>query len=96
VMNDAVWTLVPGIAWGGRNELRVVFDGLQFMAHLDGRPSLFRKLTDVYPDATPLQIQRVGIIANEEWGQDTGTVFSGFAARASSDDTTTTAGARCG
>ncbi len=81
VMYDAVWTLVRGVTWGERNTLRVVFDGKQFLAFLDGRPSLYRALTDVYPDASPLEIRRVGLIVNWEWGDDTGTKFHRFGGR---------------
>jgi hypothetical protein len=80
VMHDAVWT-VTEVPWGGDCELRVAFDGARFTAHLDGRPSLHRALTDVYPDAVRLRIQRVGVVANEEWGDDTGTTLHRFTAR---------------
>jgi hypothetical protein len=36
---------------------------------------LYRAIRDVYPDAPPLRVNKVAIIANEEWGDDTGTVF---------------------
>ena len=86
VMWDAVWTLVPGCAWGTRNVMEVRFDGRRFLALLDGRPSLYRALTDVYPDAAALAIRRVGLIANWEWGDDTGTVFHRFEGRLRRDD----------
>jgi hypothetical protein len=81
IMWDAVWTLVPGVVNGGRNVMEVRFDGSSFLALLDGRPSLHRALTDVYPDAKPLVIRRVGLIANWEWGDDTGTVFHSLIGR---------------
>jgi hypothetical protein len=74
-MYDAVWTLVRGVRWGERCTLRVAFDGRQFLASMNGEPSLYRALTDVYPDAVPLEITRVGMIVNWEWGDDTGTTF---------------------
>ncbi|MDQ4089231.1 MAG: nucleotide-binding protein [Actinomycetota bacterium] len=74
-MYDAVWTLVRGVRWGERCALRVAFDGRQFLASMNGEPSLYRALTDVYPDAVPLEIRRVGMIVNWEWGDDTGTTF---------------------
>lgn len=79
VMWDAVWTLVRGVSWETRNVLEVRFDGRRFLAVCDGRPSLYRELTDVYPDTPPLEVRRVGLIANWEWGDDTGTVFHRFA-----------------
>lgn len=81
-MYDAVWTLVNGpVTWGRPFDLRVVFDGERFVASIDGRPYLYRAIRDVYPDAPPLRVQRIGIIANEEWGDDTGTVLNRFLAR---------------
>jgi hypothetical protein len=77
-MYDAVWTLVRGVTWGQRCRLRVAFDGHRFLAWANDEPSLVRALTDVYPSARPLRIQRVGLIVNEEWGDDTGTVLHRF------------------
>ena len=75
-MYDAVWTLTgEKVTWGVTHTLRVVFDGERFVAWLDGHPVLYRAIRDVYPDAPPLLVNRVAVIANEEWGDDTGTVF---------------------
>ncbi len=76
---DAVWSnLGDRVAWGVKHQFRVVFDGLNFMAYIDGEPVLYRSLEDIYPTLAPLKINRVGIVANWEWGDDTGTTFSQF------------------
>lgn len=79
-MYDAVWTLVQGVDFGKRCVLRASFDGHRFLSWSNGEPALVRALTDVYPSAAPLRIERVGIIVNEEWGNDTGTVIHRFTA----------------
>jgi len=79
-MYDAVWTLVRGVEWGGRCTLRAAFDGMCFLSWANDEPSLVRSLTDVYPGAAALRIERVGVIVNEEWGNDTGTVIHRFTA----------------
>jgi hypothetical protein len=80
-MYDAVWTLTGDrVTWGVPFELRVAFDGERFTAYLDRRPTLYRAIRDVYPDAPPLKVRRVGIVANEEWGDDTGTMFTSLIA----------------
>jgi hypothetical protein len=79
---DAVWTNVGSrIRWGVTHRLRVVFDGMNYTAFINDEPVLYRSLRDVYPRAKPLAINRVGIVANWEWGNDTGTVFNNFVAR---------------
>jgi hypothetical protein len=78
----AVWTNVGHrIHWGVPYTLRTVFDGLRYMVHLNGEPVLYRSLTDVYPGASPLSINRVGLTANWEFGDDTGSEFRYFVAR---------------
>ena len=79
-MYDAVWTLVRGVDFGHRCQLRVAFDGQRFQADVNGEPALTRALTDVYPGAAPLRIARVGIVVNREWGDDTGSTLHGFTA----------------
>lgn len=79
---DAVWTNIGTRAqWGRPFELRVAFDGDRFVARIDGEPVLARAVTDVYPWAKPMNIRRVGLAANWEWGHDTGTAFHRFTAR---------------
>lgn len=78
---DAVWSNIGRRAWYGEQvRLRVAFDGNVFLAELDGQPVLYRRLTDFYADARPLVINEVGLVANWEWGNDTGTVFRDFRA----------------
>lgn len=79
-MYDAVWSLVRGVEWGRRCTLWATFDGERFLSGIDGEPCLVRALRDVYPTAPPLRIERVGIIVNEEWGNDTGTMLHRFSA----------------
>ena len=79
---DAVWTNVGSrIYWGKPYTLRVIFDGMHYMANVNDEPVLYRALSDVYPDIAPMTINRVGITANWEFGNDTGTVFNKFIAK---------------
>ena len=79
---DAVWTNVgKRIHWGVPYDFRVVFDSTRFLAFVNGEPVLYRALTDVYPDWDKLLIRKVGIVANWEWGNDTGSIFERFVAR---------------
>lgn len=80
-MYDAVWTLTAErVTWSKPFDLRVVCDGDRFVASVDGRPALYRAVRDVHPEAPDLRIQRVGLIANEEWGDDTGSLFTSVVA----------------
>ena len=80
-LHQAVWSNVgKRVYWGVPHTLRVAFDGSRFLVRLDGEPVLFRALTDVYPEARPLAIRRVGLAANWEWGDDTGSLFRRFSA----------------
>jgi hypothetical protein len=79
---DAIWANVgTRVHWGRAHRLRITFDGMRYMAFVDDEPVLFRALTDVYPDARPLEIRRVGLLGNWEWGTDTGSVLRSFRAR---------------
>lgn len=79
---DAVWTNVgKRVFWGKPYTLRVVFDGLHYIAFVNDEPVLYRAVTDIYPHMRRLKINRVGIVANWEWGNDTGTVFKHFLAK---------------
>jgi hypothetical protein len=79
---DAVWSNVGArIYWGVTHRFRVVFDGMHFLALVDDEPVLYRALTDIYSDASRLRIRRVGLVANWEWGTDTGSSFRNFRAR---------------
>lgn len=79
---DAVWANIgQTIAFGQPYTLRVVFDGTNYTVWVNNQPVLYRALTDIYPDLSPLQIHRVGIVANWEWGHDTGSAFRNFIAK---------------
>ena len=81
---DAVWSNIGrAIAFGQPYTLRVVFDGNHYSVRVNNQTVLYRALSDVYPWATALKINRVGIIANWEWGNDTGSGFSNFIVRKS-------------
>ncbi len=76
---DAVWSNIgAAIAFGQPYTLRVVFDGNNYTVRVNEQTVLYRALTDVYPWASNLKINRVGIVANWEWGDDTGSGFSNF------------------
>ena len=79
-MYDAVWSLVASVRYGEACRLRAAFDGHRFLAWHDGEPVLQRAVTDVYPSTPPIRIERVGIIVNEEWGNDTGSAITSFRA----------------
>lgn len=78
---DAVWSMVDKkIYWGATHRLRVVSDGNHLMTFIDDEPVLYRAVTDLYSDRGGLSIHAVGLVANWEWGDDTGTVFEHFRA----------------
>ena len=79
---DAVWSNVGSrMHWGVPHDFQVVFDGKRFQAFINREPVLYRALRDVYPDCGEFRVHRVGIVANWEWGNDTGSVFRNFVAR---------------
>jgi hypothetical protein len=79
---DAVWTNVgKRIHLGKTYTLRIVFDGMNYLAFINNEPVIYRALTDVYPKAASLSINRVGIAVNWEWGNDTGSIFQNFMAK---------------
>ena len=80
---DAVWTNVGDrVVWGQQFRMRVAFDGMCYLVSVNDEPVLFRALSDVRPETVPLKIRGVGLLANWEWGNDTGTVFEDFKALA--------------
>lgn len=80
---DAVWSNIgKAIAFGEPYTLRVVFDGDRYTVRVNQQTVLYRALTDVYPWVDALKINRLGIVANWEWGNDTGSGFSDFTVRA--------------
>ncbi|GLS37415.1 hypothetical protein GCM10010869_30080 [Mesorhizobium tianshanense] len=79
---DAVWTNVADkVVWGKCFRMRAAFDGNRFAILIDDELVMQRSLTDIYPDDAALQILRVGLAVNWEWGDDTGSVFTSFKAR---------------
>jgi len=80
---DAIWTCTgpDRTTWGVPFRLRSIFDGNRFLIRIDGEPVVYRTLTDVYPRRKPMKINRVGLLANWEWGTDTGTVFRDMVVR---------------
>lgn len=79
---DAIWTNVGSrITWGRPFKFRVAFDGQTYQAFVNDEPVLFRRLSDVYPEQSALRLTRVGLVANWEWGRDTGTRFRHFEGR---------------
>jgi hypothetical protein len=79
---DAVWSNIgKAIAFGQPYSLRVVFDGNNYTVQVNQQTVLYRALSDVYPWANTLGINRLGVVANWEWGDDTGSGFSDFVVR---------------
>jgi hypothetical protein len=79
---DAVWSNVGNrMHFGVPHVFRVVFDGNRFLSSINGEPVLYRAMRDVYPRCAAFHIRRVGIVANWEWGNDTGSVFQNFIGR---------------
>jgi hypothetical protein len=54
---------------------------MNYLAFINNEPVIYRALTDVYPKAASLSINRVGIAVNWEWGNDTGSIFQNFMAK---------------
>jgi len=80
--HDATWSnagarIQPGVA----KELRIVSDGDHIVVRLAGEPVLWRRRTDIRQDADALHMTAVGLVANWEWGDDTGSVFRDFVLR---------------
>jgi hypothetical protein len=80
---DAAWTNVGDrISLGVNYTLRITFDGMNYTAFINNEPVIYRALTDIYANASRLNINRVGIAVNWEWGDDTGSMFANFVAKA--------------
>jgi hypothetical protein len=79
---DAVWSNVADrVCYGLPSRLRVCCDGEQYIVFINDEPVLYRAFRDVYPDAEKLRIRKVGLLANWEFGNDTGSRFDRFRAR---------------
>jgi hypothetical protein len=79
---DAVWSNVADrINYGKPMRLKLCCDGEQYIVLINDETVLYRIFRDVYPDFVRLQIRKVGIIANWEFGTDTGSKFEQFTLR---------------
>lgn len=79
--HDATWTNVnPRISYGVPYELRVSSDGTSFTCWVDGEAVLHRRFDDYVPGLPRLRFTRVGLLANWEWGDDTGSTLRRFIA----------------
>jgi hypothetical protein len=79
---DAIWTNVADRVYYGRpSRLRVCCDGERYLVFVNEEPVLYRAFRDVYPDVERLRIRKVGLLANWEFGNDTGSRFERFRAR---------------
>ncbi len=83
---DAIWTNVGArVGYGERVRLRMACDGAQYLVWLDDEPVLYRRLSDVYPHRERIRLNKVGLVANWEWGDDTGSIIHRFTARTRRD-----------
>ncbi len=79
---DAIWTNVGDrVSYGQPARIRLCCDGEQYLVFVNDEPVLYRAFRDVYPDIARLKIRKVGLLANWEFGTDTGSRFDGFLAR---------------
>jgi hypothetical protein len=79
---DAIWSNVGDrVRFGQPLRLRLCCDGERYVVLINDETVLFRAFRDVYPDIGRLRIRKVGIIANWEFGADTGSIFEHFKLR---------------
>jgi hypothetical protein len=79
---DAIWTNVGDRVYYGRpSRLRMSCDGEQYLVFVNDEPVLYRAFRDVYASFGRLEIRKVGLIANWEFGKDTGSKFEQFRSR---------------
>jgi hypothetical protein len=79
---DAIWTNVGNrVYYGKPSRLRLCCDGEQYLVFVNDEPVLYRAFRDVYADVERLRIRKVGLLANWEFGNDTGSRFEQFRAR---------------
>lgn len=80
---DAIWSNVGNrIDYGRPVRLRLCSDGERYAVIVNDETVLFRAFRDVYPEIGKLRIRKVGIIANWEFGNDTGSRFEQLKLRA--------------
>lgn len=76
---DAIWSNVGSrITCGEPMRLGLSSDGKRYLVLVNDEPVLYRAFRDVYADAAPIRIRKVGIVANWEFGTDTGSEFQAF------------------
>lgn len=79
---DAIWSNVGSrITCGKPLRLGLSSDGERYLVLVNDEPVLYRAFRDVYADAAPIRIRKVGIVANWEFGTDTGSEFQSFLGR---------------
>jgi len=79
---DAIWTNVGNrVYYGKPSRLRLCCDGEQYLVFVNDEPVLYRAFRDVYADVERLRIRKVGLLANWEFGNDTGSRFERFEVR---------------
>lgn len=79
---DAVWANVAErVRYGHPLRLRLCSDGERYLVFINDEAVLYRAFRDVYPDVQRLRINKVGLLANWEFGTDTGSVFERFSIR---------------
>ena len=79
---DAIWSNVADRVYYGKPlRLRLCSDGERYVVFINDETVLYRAFRDVYFDVDRLQIRKVGIIANWEFGTDTGSKFEQFRLR---------------
>jgi len=79
---DAIWSNVGSrITYGKALRLRLCCDGERYIVLIGDEPVLFRSFRDIYADVGRLRVRKVGIVANWEFGMDTGSTFEQFKAR---------------
>ena len=69
------------MTYGKPLRMRLCCDGERYLVFIDDEPVLYRAFRDVYPEVGRLQIRQVGIVANWEFGTDTGSRFEQFRLR---------------
>ena len=73
---DAIWSNVADRIFHGKPlRLRLCCDGEQYIVFIDDEAVLYRAFRDVYPNVRRLAIRKAGILANWEFGLDTGSTF---------------------
>jgi hypothetical protein len=79
---DAIWTNVGNrVYYGKPSRLKLCCDGRQYLVFVNDEPVLYRAFRDIYADVEQLRIRKVGLLANWEFGNDTGSRFERFEAR---------------